>query len=95
MGIIFKTYNGQHQLHLYGEVWVFPDKKQLDEVLKLFRKKELSKAVIKPTGDAIEAELNGLIVECKDSDDVKKKFGQLADYKAKYQKLVPVSKPKK
>ncbi len=94
MSIVFKTYNGQHQLHLLAEVWAFSTKQQLDEVMKLFRKKELPNAVIKPVGTNIEVQFNGLIVECKDLEDVKKKFSLLADLKAKYQKLMPPTSKK-
>lgn len=87
MGILFKTYNGKHQLHLYRECWVVKNKAQMDEILTLFSKKEVAKAVITPKDDSIEIEFNGMIVDCRDSADLKQKFGVLADLKAKYQKL--------
>jgi hypothetical protein len=98
MGILFKTYNGKHQLHLYRETWVAKNKSQMDEILTLFSKKEMAKAVITPKDDAIEIELNGMIVDCKDLNDLKAKFGHLADQKAKFQKIEtpePAKKSKK
>jgi len=89
MGILFKTYNGKHQLHLYKELWVLQNKQQLDDVLKLFSKKEMTKARIIPHEKAIELELNGLILDCKDVNDLKVKFGLLVDLKHKYQKILP------
>ncbi|MBI4980190.1 hypothetical protein HZC30_01365 [Candidatus Woesearchaeota archaeon] len=97
MGILFKTYNSQHQLHVCREVWQVENKVQLEEALSIFPKKEVAKAKITPTEKAIEIELNTLIVPCRDLDDLKKKFGILADLKMKYQKLVPqvpAQKPK-
>lgn len=87
MGILFKTYNGKHQLHVYNEVWALKTKQQLDDILSYFDKKEVSKAVIKPINNQIELELNGLIVNCKDIKDLKLKFGQLVDLKEQFQKL--------
>ncbi|MBI4983143.1 hypothetical protein HZC32_00660 [Candidatus Woesearchaeota archaeon] len=97
MGILFKTYNGKHQLHLYREVWVMKNKAQMEEILALFSKKELSKAKITPAENQIEIELNGLIVDCKDVADLKTKFALLVDLKTKYQKVTPeeIKKPKK
>ena len=99
MGILFKTYNGRHQLHLYREVWVAQSKKELEEILALFSKKEVVKAKITPVNDTIEVELNGLIVDCKDVLDLKVKFSLLVDMKAKFQKITPevkeVKKPRK
>ena len=92
MGILFKTYNGKHQLHLYNEVWVFVSKVHLDELLSLFDKKELVKAEIKPVGNNIEVALNGLIMNCRNLTDVKAKFALLADMKEKYQKAVVIKK---
>ena len=89
MSIVFKTYNGVHQLHIYQETWAFPTKHQLDEVLGMFHKKELSKAQITPVGSTIEVVFNGLIVDCSDVADLKKKFGMLADLKEKFQKVTP------
>ncbi len=94
MSIVFKTYNRKHQLHLYQETWVFTTKVQLDEVLGLFPKKEISKAEIKPVNETIEVTFNGLIMDCRDLADLKKKFGLLADLKERYQKQM-VQKPKK
>lgn len=95
MGVLFKTYNGRHQLHLYKEVWVTKNKAQMDEVLALFNKKELVKAKITPSENQIEIELNGLIVECKDVADLKAKFSLVVDLKAKYQKVTPEVKEAK
>lgn len=87
MSIVFKTYNKKHQLHLYQETWIFSTKHQLDEVFSLFGKTEIAKAQVKPAGNSIEAVFNGMIIECKDLADVKKKFALLADCKEKYQKV--------
>ncbi len=99
MGILFKTYNGKHQLHIYREVWVAKNKKDMDEILALFSKKEVIKAKITPSDDKIEIELNGLIVDCKDVTDLKNKFALIVDMKAKFQKVTPeekeVKKPRK
>jgi len=99
MGILFKTYNGKHQLHIYREVWVAKNKKEMDEILALFSKKEVVKAKITPAEDKIEIELNGLIVDCRDVADLKAKFALVVDMKAKYQKVTSeekeVKKPKK
>ncbi len=66
---------------------MFSTKHQLDEVFSLFSKTELAKAQVKPTGSTIEAVFNGIILDCKDLADVKKKFAILADWKEKYQKV--------
>lgn len=79
---------------MYQETWVFTTKVQLDEVLGLFPKKEISKAEIKPVNETIEVTFNGLIMDCRDLADLKKKFGLLADLKERYQKQM-VQKPKK
>jgi hypothetical protein len=93
MGILFKTYNGKHQLHLCKETWIVPDRNQLEQILSFFNKKELAKAKVTPIGNsAIELELNGLIVDCRNSSDLKLKFGQIVDLKEKYQKLTPEPK---
>lgn len=89
MGILFKTYNRKHQLHLYQEKWVFPDKKYLDELLGFLSKEEAIKIVVVPTNTMIEVELNGIIVNCRGLDDVKKKFGLLAEMKERFQKVLP------
>lgn len=89
MGILFKTYNNQHQLHVCREIWEVGNKAQMEEVLSIFPKKEVAKAKITPSEKSIELELNTLIVPCRDLDDLKKKFGILADLKMKYQKLTP------
>jgi hypothetical protein len=96
MGILFKTYQKKHQLHVYNEVWQASGKEQLEEVMKMFPPEEMAKAKIKPFGDKIDIELNGLIVDCKDMADLKDKFGLLAELKEKYQKIFPAgSKIKK
>ena len=87
MSIVFKTYNKKHQLHLYQETWIFSTKHQLDEVFSFFNKTEIAKAQVKPVGSNIETVFNGLIMDCKDLTDVKKKFAILADWKEKYQKV--------
>ena len=94
MGILFKTYNGKHQLHLYNEVWVFRSKKELEGLLNLFPKKEATKLKATPVGKDIEVELNGLIMDCRDSKDLKFKFGHLVDLKEKFQKILPAKKKK-
>ncbi|MFH1276520.1 MAG: hypothetical protein ABIH82_05395 [Candidatus Woesearchaeota archaeon] len=95
MGILFKTYNKKHQLHLYKEVWVMENKRQLDEFLSLYTKEEASKLKITPVGNKFEVELNGLIMNCRDSTDLKKKFSILVDMKEKYQKIITIKKVKK
>ncbi len=95
MGILFKTYNGRHQLQIYRETWVINSKHQLEEILKIFDKKEAAKAKLTPVGSSIELELNGLIIECKDNADLKKKFGTLVDLKEQFQKILPATKVKK
>ena len=92
MGILFKTYNKKHQLHLYNEVWVLQTKHQLEEILSFYPPQEAAKAKITPSGSNIELELNGLIMDCKDLADLKIKFGKLVDLKEKYQKILPPSK---
>ena len=92
MGIMFKTYNRKHQLHLYQEVWILPTKRQLEELLSFFPKPEIEKIKITPQGNAIEVELNGCIINCKDSVDLKAKFSYLVDLKEKYQKIMPQKK---
>lgn len=89
MGILFKTYNKRHQLHLYNEVWVLKNKQQLTDILGLFPPKEATKAKITPTDDKIEVELNGLIMECRNIADLKQKFSVLVDLKEQYQKILP------
>jgi len=92
MGILFKTYQRRHQLHIYNEVWSVPDKAHLEEILSLFKKEELIKAKITPGANNIDVELNGLIVDCRNLSDLKKKFGVLAETKEKYQKILPPKK---
>ncbi|MBU0459383.1 MAG: hypothetical protein KKH52_03385 [Nanoarchaeota archaeon] len=92
MGILFKTYNKKHQLHLYNEVWVFKSKQHLNDLLNLFPKQEAAKIKATPVGKNIEVELNGLIMDCRDTADLKMKFAHLVDLKEKFQKLVPVKK---
>lgn len=86
MAIVFKTYNGRHQLHLMNEVWVLKSKQQLDELLALFPKQEMSKLHITPVGKDIEVEVKGVIIDCKDTKELKLKFGQFVDLKEKAQK---------
>lgn len=88
MGILFKTYNGKHQLHLYQEVWRFATKKELDDILKLFSPKELKKIKLKHEGNFIDVEFNGVIAECRDLKDLKDTFSMLAEMKEKYQKMI-------
>lgn len=95
MGLLFKTYNGKHQLHFYREVWVVKNKAQLDEVLGMFSKKEAAKVKVTPGEDSIELELNEVILDCKDISDLKVKFGQMVDLKVKYQKVTPPVAPVK
>ena len=95
MGLLFKTYNGKHQMHVCRETWVVHSKQQLDDVFKMFSKKETPKVVVRPVGDKIELEFADVIVDCGDIADVKVKFGLLADLKMKYQKLEPGKAPKK
>jgi hypothetical protein len=92
MGILFKTYQRRHQLHVYNEVWSVADKEHLEEVLSPFKKEELSKAKIIPGAHSIDVELNGLIVDCRSLSDLKRKFGILAEIKEKYQKILPPKK---
>lgn len=92
MGILFKTYNRKHQLHLYNELWVLHTKNELQEILSLFPAQEATKAAITPVGEKMEVQLNGLILNCRDIVDLKKKFGMLVDLKERYQKIVPVKK---
>ena len=92
MGILFKTYQRRHQLHVYNEVWSVQDKAHLEEILSLFKKEELLKAKIIPGANNIDIELNGLIIDCRNLNDLKKKFGQLAEIKEKYQKILPPKK---
>ncbi len=89
MGILFKTYNGKHQLHLYQETWRFADKKELDDVLSLFSPMEMKKIKMKNVGNFMELEFSGVIVECVDGKDLKQKFALLADMKEKFQKILP------
>lgn len=92
MGILFKTYNGKHQLHLYQEIWRLSTKKELDDVLSLFSPQEMKKIKMKNVGNFMEVEFSGVIVECADSKDLKNKFSLLADMKEKYQKILPRKK---
>lgn len=88
MGILFKTYNGKHQLHLYQETWRFATKKDLDSVLTLFSPIELKKIKMKNVGNFMELEFSGVIVECADLKDLKLKFSLLAEMKDKFQKMM-------
>ena len=92
MGILFKTYQRKHQLHVCNETWTLPDKQHLEDVLKLFRKEDLVKAKITPSATAIDVELNAMIVNCRDIRDLKNKFGILAEMKERYQKILPTKK---
>ena len=92
MGILFKTYQKKHQLHVCNETWTLPDKEHLEEVLKMFRKEDLAKAKVIPTANAIDVEINAMIVNCYDMTDLKRKFGILAEMKEKYQKILAVPK---
>ena len=89
MGILFKTYNKKHQLHLYKEIWVMENKRQLDELLSLFPKEEAAKLKLTPIGNKFEIELNGLIMNCKDTRELKLQFSHLVDLKEKFQKIFP------
>jgi len=95
MAILFKTYNGRHQLHLCNEHWAVANKQELDEVLGLFGKKEMSKIVVKPINEKIDLEFHDAIIDCRDLRDLKYKFGLVADIKEKYQKNEPQKKVKK
>ncbi|MBI4151421.1 hypothetical protein HY496_00495 [Candidatus Woesearchaeota archaeon] len=92
MGILFKTYNGKHQLHLYQETWRFATKKYLDDVLSLFSAPEMKKIKMKNVGNFMELEFSGVIVECHDLKDLKHKFSLLADMKDKFQKITAQKK---
>lgn len=92
MGILYKTYNGKHQLHFYREVWVAKSKPELEDILNNFPKKEAAKAKITVVGKNMEIELNGLIMDCRDLPDLKFKFGHMVDLKVKYQKTTPAPK---
>ncbi len=94
MGILFKTYNGKHQLHLYNEIWVLESKVQLEELIEMVGKKEASKLKIVPENNKIQIELNGVIVDCRDATDLKYKFGVLVDWKQRFQKIT-LEKPVK
>jgi len=94
MGILFKTYNGKHQLHLYNEIWVMETKRQLEELIGMFSKDQASKLKLTPVGNKFEVELNAMIVDCRDSKDLKLKFGVLVDLKEKYQKVTSEKKKK-
>mgnify|MGYP001591377838 CR=1 FL=1 len=87
MGILFKTYKGKHQLQIYREVWQVKQKAQLDDILMVLGKQEAVKVKITPHDKDIEIELNGLMINCQDLADLKKKFGLLADLKEKFQKV--------
>jgi hypothetical protein len=96
MGILFKTYKGKHQLHICREVWNIKDKNNLNEILGLFSKKELVKAKIIPiNNNSMDLELNGLIIDCKDLEDLKIKFCRIADLKQEYQKDLSEKKENK
>ena len=92
MSILFKTYNRKHQLHLYNETWVLPERRYLDELLSFFNKDEAAKIKVLPTDTKIEVELNAIIIDCNGLDDLKKKFGILAELKERFQKVMPAVK---
>ena len=92
MGILFKTYKGKHQLHLYKEVWKAENKRQLEEILSPFSKTEAAKAKVVPEGKYILIELNAIIIDCKNTLDLKQKFAYLVDLKAKYQQMQEAKK---
>jgi len=94
MSILFKTYNRKHQLHIYNETWALPDKKYLDELLTFLSKDEATKVKVLPSETKIEIELNAIIINCAGLDDLKKKFGILAEMKERFQKVV-IQKSKK
>lgn len=86
MSILFKTYNGLPQLHIYQEIWQVQSKIQLDDILRLLAKKELAKVKLKPHNEGIDVEMNGVIIDCSDTRDLKEKFSMLADLKDRFQK---------
>ena len=88
MGILFKTYNKKHQLHICRELWVLQTKQQMNDLLNLFSKSEAAKIKINPVGKNIEMELNGVIVNCHDTKDLKVKFSHLVDLKERFQKII-------
>lgn len=87
MGILFKTYNGKPQIHLYKEQWVFSNKPDLDKVLNLIPKESADKIKVGQEGNNIVLDLNGVIIDCKDMKDMKDKFSKFADFKEEYQKI--------
>ena len=95
MGILFKTYNGKHQLHLYKEEWIFPTKENLDDFLKMIPKKSVANLVISQEEKGINVKMNGVIVDCRDLNDLKDKFGKLTDLKEEYQKVFASAPEKK
>ena len=96
MGILFKTYNGKHQLHICKENWTVHSRQELEQILALFSKKEVAKAKITPLNNTnIDLELNGLIVDCRNISDLKEKFALIVDLKEKYQKPTEEKKLKK
>ncbi|MBI2665433.1 hypothetical protein HYX12_02315 [Candidatus Woesearchaeota archaeon] len=66
MGVLFKTYNKKHQLHLYNEIWVMENKRQLEEVLSMFSPQEAAKVKVTPVGNKMEVALNAMIINCRD-----------------------------
>ena len=59
---------------------------QLDDILRLLSKKEHAKVRLKPHESGIDVELNGVIIDCSDTRDLKDKFAMLADLKDRFQK---------
>jgi len=87
VAILFKTYNGRNQLHIYGEHWIVKTSVELKKILALLDVKNAKKAAVIPEEDQISISLNEIIIECKDAKDLKEKFSFLADCKIKYQVL--------
>ncbi len=85
MAILFKTYNGRNQLHVYGENWTIDTSADLKKVLALFDQKNALKATIVHNDKNINLNLNDMIIECKGMTDLKNKFGVLAEFKVKHQ----------
>lgn len=91
MSILFKTYNGKHQLHLLNEVWVFSDSNEVKELNKMIGP-DAQKANIEVIDNKIKLSLNNIIVNCKNLSELKKMFGVFADYKANNQELLEIKK---
>ncbi len=87
MAILFKTYNGKHQLHVYGETWNVESSQDLKDILNLFDPKNAKKAAIVPGDKIIELTLNEMIIDCKDQKDLNEKFKAISGFKIKYQNI--------